>query len=83
MGSGIATALLLAGKKVILKEINDKFLQGGLDRIRGNVAKKLKNDAKTASIMNTQVTFPPFECLTLVPTRENPDLGSLYDAKGV
>ena len=57
MGSGIATALLLAGKKVILKEINDKFLQGGLDRIRGNVAKKLKNDVKTANIMNTQVTF--------------------------
>lgn len=57
MGSGIATALLLAGKNVILKEINEKFLQGGLDRVRGNVAKKLKNDVKTANIMNNQVAF--------------------------
>ena len=27
MGSGIATASLIAGAKVILKEVNDKFLQ--------------------------------------------------------
>lgn len=35
MGSGIATALILSGIPVLLKEINDKFLQQGLARIQG------------------------------------------------
>ena len=35
MGSGIATALILANYQVILKEINDKFLQAGIDRVKG------------------------------------------------
>ena len=35
MGSGIATALILSGYPVILKEVNDKFLQAGLERIKG------------------------------------------------
>ena len=35
MGSGIVTALILSGYPVLLKEINDKFLQGGLGRIKG------------------------------------------------
>lgn len=35
MGSGIATALLLSNYPVILKEVNDKFLQAGLGRVKG------------------------------------------------
>lgn len=34
MGSGIATALILANYEVILKEVNDKFLQAGVDRVK-------------------------------------------------
>jgi enoyl-CoA hydratase/3-hydroxyacyl-CoA dehydrogenase len=36
MGSGIVTACILSGYSVLLKEINDKFLQMGLGRVRGN-----------------------------------------------
>jgi NADPH-dependent 2,4-dienoyl-CoA reductase/sulfur reductase-like enzyme len=35
MGSGIVTALILSGYSVLLKEINDKFLQTGLGRVKG------------------------------------------------
>lgn len=35
MGSGIATALILSNYQVILKEVNDKFLQSGIDRVKG------------------------------------------------
>lgn len=35
MGSGIATALLLSGYQVVLKEVNQKFLDGGLGRVKG------------------------------------------------
>ena len=42
MGSGIATASALAGVEVLLKEINEKFLEGGLGRIRANLASKVK-----------------------------------------
>lgn len=40
MGSGIVTALVLSGYSVILKEINDKFLQAGLGRVKGNFVTK-------------------------------------------
>lgn len=35
MGSGIATALMLSNYPVLLKEVNDKFLDAGIDRIKG------------------------------------------------
>lgn len=35
MGSGIATALILSNYSVILKEVNEKFLQAGIGRVRG------------------------------------------------
>ena len=34
MGSGIATALILSNYPVILKEVNDKFLQAGIGRVK-------------------------------------------------
>lgn len=35
MGSGIATALILGNYHVILKEVNAKFLEGGINRVKG------------------------------------------------
>lgn len=35
MGSGIATALVLSNYSVILKEVNQKFLDAGINRIKG------------------------------------------------
>uniref|UniRef100_A0A2P2LIH4 Uncharacterized protein MANES_03G197400 n=1 Tax=Rhizophora mucronata TaxID=61149 RepID=A0A2P2LIH4_RHIMU len=37
MGSGIATALILSKYVVILKEVNEKFLSAGIDRIKANL----------------------------------------------
>eukprot|EP01026_Neomeris_dumetosa_P002732 TRINITY_DN10733_c0_g1_i2.p2 TRINITY_DN10733_c0_g1~~TRINITY_DN10733_c0_g1_i2.p2 ORF type:complete len:610 (-),score=77.54 TRINITY_DN10733_c0_g1_i2:476-2305(-) len=48
MGSGIATALLLAGREVFLKEINDKFLQGGIQRIRSNLESNVRRGKMTS-----------------------------------
>ncbi len=41
MGSGIATALCLAGVQVLLKEVNQQFLDGGLGRIKANLASRV------------------------------------------
>ena len=38
MGSGIATALILGNYPVILKEVNEKFLQAGIGRVRGKAS---------------------------------------------
>ena len=38
MGSGIATALILSNYPVILKEVNDQFLQAGIGRVRGRAS---------------------------------------------
>ena len=35
MGSGIATALVLSNYPVILKEVNNQFLQAGIGRVKG------------------------------------------------
>ena len=35
MGSGIATALILSNYPVILKEVNENFLEAGLGRVKG------------------------------------------------
>jgi enoyl-CoA hydratase/3-hydroxyacyl-CoA dehydrogenase len=42
MGSGIATASLQAGIRVVLKEINQKFLQAGMARVAANFESKVK-----------------------------------------
>lgn len=42
MGSGIATALILSGIDVVLKEVNQQFLESGMLRIKGNLASRVK-----------------------------------------
>ncbi|XP_027121067.1 glyoxysomal fatty acid beta-oxidation multifunctional protein MFP-a [Coffea arabica] len=47
MGSGIATALILSNYPVILKEVNEKFLQAGIDRVRANLQSRVKKGKMT------------------------------------
>ncbi|KAL8196130.1 hypothetical protein R6Q57_025130 [Mikania cordata] len=47
MGSGIATALILNGYRVILKEVNQKFLDAGLGRVKANLISSVKKGKLT------------------------------------
>ena len=47
MGSGIATACALSGVRVLLKEINQKFLDAGMARVRANLASNVKKGRMT------------------------------------
>ncbi|KAJ4974421.1 hypothetical protein NE237_007595 [Protea cynaroides] len=38
MGFGMATALILCNCPVILKEVNEKFLEGGIGRVKANLS---------------------------------------------
>ena len=56
MGSGIATALILSNYPVILKEVNDQFLQAGIGRVRGG-ASALSWDQLLIYHLVTQFSF--------------------------
>ena len=47
MGSGIATALAWTGYTVLLKEINQEFLDGGMKRIKANMDSRVKKKQMT------------------------------------
>ncbi|XP_028555816.1 glyoxysomal fatty acid beta-oxidation multifunctional protein MFP-a [Dendrobium catenatum] len=47
MGSGIATALILSNQRVILKEVNDNFLQAGVGRVKANLQSRVKKGTMT------------------------------------
>jgi len=47
MGSGIASALVMKGFTVFLKEINQQFLDAGLKRIKDNVMSRVKQGKMT------------------------------------
>ncbi|KAI0510347.1 hypothetical protein KFK09_010948 [Dendrobium nobile] len=47
MGSGIATALILSNQRVILKEVNDNFLQAGVGRVKANLQSRIKKGTMT------------------------------------
>ncbi|KAI7744767.1 hypothetical protein M8C21_016902 [Ambrosia artemisiifolia] len=47
MGSGIATALVLNGYEVVLKEVNQKFLDAGLGRVKANLMSSVKKGRLT------------------------------------
>merc|ERR1719473_529286 len=47
MGSGIATACVLNGIEVIIKEINQKFLDAGLGRVSANLMSSVKKGRMT------------------------------------
>jgi enoyl-CoA hydratase/3-hydroxyacyl-CoA dehydrogenase len=48
MGSGIATVLVQAGVRVLLKEINQQFLDAGVGRIKANLDNRVKKGRLTA-----------------------------------
>lgn len=47
MGSGISTALILSNYPVILKEVNEKFLQAGIGRVKANLQSRVKKGKMT------------------------------------
>ncbi|XP_058077093.1 peroxisomal fatty acid beta-oxidation multifunctional protein MFP2-like isoform X1 [Magnolia sinica] len=47
MGSGITTALILSNYPVILKEVNEKFLEAGLARVKANLQSRVKKGKMT------------------------------------
>ena len=73
MGSGIATACILAGLEVILKEVNEKFLNAGLDRIRSNLASSVKKGRmsevaaeKTLKLVKGSLEYDDFGSVDMV-----------------
>eukprot|EP00455_Lapot_gusevi_P045088 TRINITY_DN5731_c0_g1_i1.p1 TRINITY_DN5731_c0_g1~~TRINITY_DN5731_c0_g1_i1.p1 ORF type:complete len:735 (-),score=344.30 TRINITY_DN5731_c0_g1_i1:278-2482(-) len=73
MGAGIATVCLQKGLQVILKEINQKFLDNGVKTIRANLERQAKNAKlpagyvdKTLTNLTAQLTYDNFNTLDLV-----------------
>ena len=82
MGSGIATACILAGHEVIIKEINEKFMQSGLDRVKGNIMSrvkkgKMKQEAaqKILSLLKGTITYDEFKNVDMVIEAVIEDIG--------
>lgn len=73
MGSGIATALILSNYPVILKEVNDKFLQAGLGRVKANLQSRVKKGKmteekfeKTMSLLQGALDYESFRDVDMV-----------------
>lgn len=47
MGSGIATACILNGIQVVIKEVNADFLKAGLERVKANLQSRVKKGRMT------------------------------------
>ncbi|KAK9671744.1 hypothetical protein RND81_12G051400 [Saponaria officinalis] len=57
MGSGIATALILSNYSVILKEVNEKFLEAGIGRVKGNLKSRVKKGKMTQEKFEKTMTL--------------------------
>ncbi|KAL3160104.1 hypothetical protein ABBQ32_010882 [Trebouxia sp. C0010 RCD-2024] len=73
MGSGIATAGLLAGQEVLIKEVNDKFLQAGLSRVKSNLMGQVKRGKmnqqqvdKLLTKLKGALTYDDFKAVDMV-----------------
>ncbi|KAG4129172.1 hypothetical protein ERO13_D09G061900v2 [Gossypium hirsutum] len=73
MGSGIATALLLSNYTVILKEVNEKFLEAGIGRVKANLGSRVKKGQmtrekfeKTMSLLRGVLDFESFRDVDMV-----------------
>ncbi|XP_073277486.1 peroxisomal fatty acid beta-oxidation multifunctional protein MFP2-like [Primulina huaijiensis] len=73
MGSGIATSLILSNFPVILKEVNDKFLQAGIGRVKENLQSRVKKGAmtqekleKTLSLLKGALDYESFRDVDMV-----------------
>lgn len=82
MGSGIATACVLAGCEVLLKEVNEKFLAAGMDRIKANLTSRVKkgrmSEANAAAAMarvKGVLTYDNFKSVDMVIEAVLEDIG--------
>ncbi|KEH37224.1 putative 3-hydroxyacyl-CoA dehydrogenase, Hydro-lyase, Isomerase [Medicago truncatula] len=73
MGSGIATALILSNYPVILKEVNEKFLEAGVNRVKANLQSRVKKGQmtkekfeKTISLLKGTIDYESFKDVDLV-----------------
>nr|KJB72710.1 hypothetical protein B456_011G191800 [Gossypium raimondii] len=73
MGSGIATALILSNYTVILKEVNEKFLEAGIDRVKANLQSRVKKGKmsqekfeKTISLLSGVLDYERFRDVDMV-----------------
>ncbi|CAJ1940990.1 unnamed protein product [Sphenostylis stenocarpa] len=73
MGSGIATALILSSYPVILKEVNDKFLDAGINRIKANLQSRVtkgkltqENFEKAVSLLKGTLDYESFRDVDMV-----------------
>ncbi|CAO2821994.1 unnamed protein product [Amaranthus hypochondriacus] len=73
MGSGIATALILSNYHVILKEVNQKFLEAGIGRVKANLQSRVKKGKmsedkfeKTMSLLQGALDYSSFKDVDMV-----------------
>ncbi|KAK7292259.1 hypothetical protein RIF29_08037 [Crotalaria pallida] len=73
MGSGIATALILSNYRVILKEVNEKFLDAGVNRVKANLQSRVKkgnmtkeNFEKAISLLKGSLDYESFKDVDMV-----------------
>ncbi|PNY09676.1 glyoxysomal fatty acid beta-oxidation MFP-A protein, partial [Trifolium pratense] len=73
MGSGIATALILSNYSVILKEVNEKFLDAGINRIKANLQSRVKKGnltqerfEKALSLVKGSLNYDSFRDVDMV-----------------
>ncbi|KAB1213965.1 Glyoxysomal fatty acid beta-oxidation multifunctional protein MFP-a [Morella rubra] len=73
LGSGIATALILGNYPVILKEVDDKLLQAGIDKVRANLQSHMKEGKmsqekfeKTMSLLQRVISYESFKDVDMV-----------------
>ncbi|KAH7573552.1 hypothetical protein JRO89_XS03G0170400 [Xanthoceras sorbifolium] len=73
MGSGIATALILGNYPVILKEVNEKFLEAGIGRVKANLQSRVKKGnmtkekfEKTMSLLRGALDYESFKDVDMV-----------------
>ncbi|KAI4345398.1 hypothetical protein L6164_012526 [Bauhinia variegata] len=73
MGSGIATALILGNYSVILKEVNEKFLEAGIGRVKANLQSRVRKGNmtqerfdKTISLLKGVLDYESFKDVDLV-----------------
>ncbi|KAI8009414.1 hypothetical protein LOK49_LG06G03330 [Camellia lanceoleosa] len=73
MGSSIATALILSNYPVVLKKVNDNFLQAGVGRVRANLQSRVKKGKmneekflKTLSLLNGVLDYESFRDVDMV-----------------
>lgn len=73
MGSGIATALIVSNYPVILKEVNENFLQAGIGRVKANLQSRVKKGRmtqekfeKTFSLLTGSLDYESFRDVDMV-----------------